>query len=239
MRLAAALKLDARVQARNQLWAISIGVAALAAGGLAWLSPPERLEGTVPMAVLMFAGGSTLLYVTAMILLERADGILAAISVSPLRPWEYLTSKVATLTALATAEALILAYGAVAIVARTGEVVWPGPALLAGVVALAVMHVLVGVVLVVRYDKINDVLLPMSGIALVLQIPALWMVGALDGAGWLAIPSAAPTMLVRAAFVPLTTGEWIYATTYTAATIGVLAVWASRAFARHVRRRGG
>ena len=239
MRLAAAIKLDARVQARNQLWAISIGVAVLAAGALAWLSPPQRLGGTVPMAVLMFAGGSTLLYVTAMILLERSDGILAAISVSPLRPWEYLASKVVTLTALATAEALILGYGAIAIVARTGDVVWPGPLLLVGVLALAAMHVLLGVVLVVRYDKINEVLLPMSAIATVLQIPALWMIGAVDGRVWLAIPSAAPTMLVRAAFVPLSTGEWIYAVTYTAVTLAVLAVWAARAFARHVSQRGG
>lgn len=239
MRLAAAVKLDTRVQARNQLWGISIGVAVLAAGALAWLSPPERIGGTVPMTLLMFAGGSTLLYVTAMILLERGDGTLAAISVSPLRPWEYLASKVATLTALATAEALIITYGAIAIVSRQGPVVWPGPWLLVGVLALGAMHVLIGVVIVVRYDKINEVLLPMSMVASVLQIPALWMIGALEHPLWLAIPSAAPTMLIRAAFVPLSTGEWIYALGYTTVATAGLAVWARRAFSRHVTRRGG
>ncbi len=239
MRLAAAIALDAKVQARNQLWGISVFVGLVGAAALAWLSPPDRVGGTIPMALLLFAGGSTLLYVVAMLLMERSDGTLSAISVSPLRRWEYLASKVLTLTALATIESVVMAYGALAVLARRDAVDWPSPVFFAGVVALGALHVLIGVILVVRYRRINEVLLPMGAIALVLQLPAFWMVGAIEGSWALAIPSAAPTLLVRAGFVPLTIGQWIYAVAGTTALLVGAALWASRAFERHVVRRGG
>lgn len=238
-RVLQAVRLDARVQARNNLWAISAGVGVPAALALAWLTPTDQIGGTLPMAVLLLAGGSTLLYVTAMILMERSDGTLSAIAVSPLRDWEYLSAKVLTLTGMCALEAVILCYGALALLARTGPVTWPGPAFWPGVLALGVMHVLVGVILVVRFDRINDVLLPMGGIALVFQIPALWVVGAIDHPWVMAIPTSAPVLIVKAGFASLTAGQWIYALTYTAVTIVVLGVWSVRAFHRHVIERGG
>ena len=73
MRWLAAVRTDVVLQARNQLYGISVGVAALCAGGLAWLAAPEHFAAAIPMVVLMFVGGSTLLYVVAMIILERDD----------------------------------------------------------------------------------------------------------------------------------------------------------------------
>ncbi len=241
MRLASAMQLDARVQARNQLWGISAGVGLLAAAALAWLTPVDHVGGTVPMAVLMLAGGATILYVVAMVLMERSDATLSAIVVSPLRRWEYLTSKVITLTGMATLEAVLMAFGCLAILSwQSGAPLsWPGFLFFAGVVGLGAMHVLAGVVIVVRYEKINEVLLPVSIVAAIFQIPALWMVGAIDHPAILAIPSAAPTLLIRAAFVPLSTWEWVYAVSGTVVFIGGLALWADRAFYRHVVQRGG
>lgn len=239
MRVLSAMRLDMRVQARNQLYGISIGVGVLCAAALAWLSGPENLAGTVPMALLMFAGGSTLLYVVAMILLEKSDGTLAALSVSPLRPWEYLASKVVTLTGLAALEGVLIGGGAMVWLSRSHEVAWPSAISLVGLIALGVMHVLVGIVLVVRYRQISEVLVPMSVVALLAQIPALGVVGALDQPWVLAIPSAAPTMLIRAGFEPLQAWEWVYSVGLTVATVAGLGWWSLRAFDSHVTRKVG
>ncbi len=238
MRLATALRTDVRLQAKNQLYAISIGVAVVVSGAVAWLSSADTLARSVPMALLMFVGGSTLLYVVAMIILERADGTLMAVIVSPLRAWEYLTAKTITLTALATLEAALIVAGTHLILARSGDVPAPNALLAVGVVALGVMHVLVGIVIVVRYDRIVEALMPMSAVATILQIPAFWFVGAIDHPAVLAIPSGAPTMLIRAAYVPLTSLEWIYASGVTALSLAGLAAWSLAAFREHVVKRG-
>lgn len=239
MRVWAAMRTDALLQARNQLYAISIGVSLLSAGALAWLSPHDQLAGTVPLTLLAFAGGSTLLYVVAMVLLERADGTLSAVVVSPLRSWEYLASKVATLTFLAFLEGALIAGGGILLLSRTGAVPTPNLGLLAlGLVALGVMHVLVGIVLVVRFERLLDALLPMSLIATALQLPAAFFVGAVESPALLAIPSAMPTMLIRGAFVPLEPWEWAYAIGGTVVVCVLLGGWALRAFERHVVGRG-
>ena len=236
-RLLAAMKTDVVLQARNQLYGISIGVALVSAAALAWLSPLDLVAGTFPMALLMFVGGSTLLYVVAMIILEKDDGTLAAIAVSPLRPREYLAAKVVTLSALATLEGVLIVAGAWLILRRNGDLPLPSAWTLVGLVALAVMHVLVGIVLVVRYQRITEAMLPMGAVATVLQLPALYFVGAIDHPALLAIPSAAPTLLIRAGFAPLATWEWVYALAGSAVTIALLALWSARAFETHVLAR--
>jgi fluoroquinolone transport system permease protein len=239
MRLLAALRLDVALQARNQLYAISVAMSVFAAAALAWLSPPERVGTTVPMAVLFIVGGSTLLYVVTMIILEKADGTLSAVSVSPLRPWEYLAAKVATLTGIAALEGFLVVFGALWWLSRSAPIPWPGPLFAVGLVALAAMHVLVGIVLVVRYDRLLECLVPMSAIATVLQLPAFYVVGALDSPVLLTIPSAAPTLLIQASLEDLPPWKWAYALGLTAVTLVVLWGWALRAFEAHVVRKSG
>jgi len=238
MRLLSAMKTDALLQARNQLYGISVGVSVVIGGALAWLSSPAQVAGTFPMALLMFVGGSTLLYVVAMIILEKDDGTLSAVIVSPMRSWEYLVSKTVTLTALATLEGALITAGALLVMRRVDVVAWPSPLLLLAMTALGAMHVLIGVVLVVRYDRIMEVLLPMGAIATFLQLPALYFVGALPHPALLAIPTAAPTMLLRGAFTELSAGEWLYALVYTGICLVALALWAGRAFEAQVVRKG-
>jgi len=239
MRLVAAMRTDVTLQAKNQLYAISVVVSVIVAGALAWLSPRDGLARTVPMGLLMFVGGSTLLYVVAMILLERADGTLDAICVSPLRSGEYLAAKVITLTLLATLEGTLITAGTLALLARQGPVPLPNAWLVVGLLALGAMHVLVGVVLVVRYRRLSEALMPMSALALLFQLPAFHFVGAFDHPALLAIPSAPPTLLVKAAFVPLEPWELAYGLVATTIIVGALSAWALRAFEAHVVRQAG
>jgi len=237
-RVLAALRTDVALQARNGLYAISVLFAAIMAGALIWLSSAASLQRMVPMGILFIVGGSTLMYVVAMVLLERDDGTLEAISVSPLRPREYLAAKVASLTGLAVFEGLILATVAMAWLDRSSLAGAAVPLLVAGLVGLGVLHTLVGIIIVVRYSRIMEALMPMGLVAVVFQIPALYFVGALPSRLALAVPSAAPAMLVRGAFVPLEAWEWAYALLGTTVCIIVAALWAHRAFVHHIIRKG-
>lgn len=239
MRLWAAIQTDLLLQARNQLYAISAVVSLVVGGALVWLSPPDLVVRTVPMAVLMFVGGSTLLYVVAMIILEKDDGTLTAICVTPLRSWEYLAAKVATLAALATFEGVLLVGLALAWFARDPTLIWPSPLSLVGLVVLAVIHVLIGIVLVVRHERLMTVLLPMSAVAMTLQIPAFYFLGVLDTPLLLLIPSGPPALLIQGGFRSLQGWEWVVGGGGSLVLWVGLWRWARAAFETYVVQQGG
>jgi fluoroquinolone transport system permease protein len=234
-RLLAAMKTDVRVQVRNRLYTIGICASALVAVGLSQLADGDLLAAAVPAVMLLVGGGSTLLYVAAMILFEKDEGTLRAVIVSPLRTSEYLTSKIVTLTILFTVEAVVMIGGAMLITSRSGAVSWPSvPVLALGIAAIAVLFTLIGIVLIVRYDKITDFLMPAAALAGTLQVPFLYFWGVVEHPILLVIPTSAPTMLIQGAFVPLTPLEWVYAVGYTGALLGALSLWSCRAFHSHV-----
>ncbi|MBF2054991.1 MAG: hypothetical protein IGS03_16205 [Candidatus Sericytochromatia bacterium] len=239
-RFYAAFALDLRVQWRNKLYAISIFFGLLLGLVLSWISSPAYHALAIPATVLMIAGGSTLLYVAGMILFEQDEGTLQALSVSPLTPAEYLGAKVLSLSLLACLEGLLL----------LAVVFWmhrhsPGlqaPAvlpLLGGLLAIGMLHTLIGIILVVRFQRITDFLVPMAAVAVLLQAPLLYFTGILDHPLLLLIPSAAQTLLLRGAFAALQPWEWLYAIAYTLLMLVLLAYWARRAFVAHLLHKGG
>ena len=108
-RLSATLRLDARLQARNRVYLI----VAVAAFGLAFalraLFTPEQLHFFMPLVALSGVSLTTFILVGVLLLLERAEGTLDVVLVSPLRPGEYLASKLLTVTALALVESFLIA----------------------------------------------------------------------------------------------------------------------------------
>ena len=234
-RLLSAMKIDVIVQVRNNLYAIGIGVAILVAVMVSQLARPNQLPSLVPALMLLVIGGTTLLYVAGLILFERDEGTLDAVMVSPLRTSEYLWSKIITLTALATLESVTMIGGAMLLMSRSDAMTWPAvPILLLGIIAIGVMYTLMGIVLIVRYDKITDFLIPMAALFSVLQLPFLHFWGVMEHPAFLIIPTSAPTMLMQGAYLPLATWEWLYAVGYTAAMIMGLTIWAYRAFNTHI-----
>ena len=239
-RLLNTMKLDVTVQVRNRLYAIGIGVGVLMAVILSQLISPEQFATTLPVILLLVVGGSTLLYVAGMIVFEKDEGTIHAMIVSPLRVFEYLWSKILTLTTLATIESIIMIGGALLIISFNQALTLPNiPILLLGIVAMGVMYTLIGIIMIVRYDKITDFLVPLVIIASLLQLPFLHFLDVVVSPLFLIIPTSAPTMLMKGAFVPLTTEEWLYAFIYTAVILVVLTVWASRAFQTHIIEKVG
>ena len=105
-----ALRWDVVLQARNGFyWASAFVV--LVIGGLL-LAVPEaaRANGAVwvPAIVAVNLQITTFFFMAGLMLLERDEGTLSALAVSPLTPGAYLATRVVTLTALAAVETIVL-----------------------------------------------------------------------------------------------------------------------------------
>ena len=177
---------------------------------MAWLATPERLPAYIPTLLLLVVGGTTLLYVGAMMLFEKDEGTLSATLVSPLRSSaEYLWSKVLSLTALATLESVVMIGGATLIMSFSVDVTLPNIPIL--LVEIGVLYTLIGIIIIVRLDAITDFLVLMGLVATMLQFPFLYFLGWVEHPLLLVIPTSAPTVIMHGAYRALSAGAWLYA----------------------------
>ena len=116
-RLAATLLCDVRLQYRNGFyWAVAFLVAALLI--VITRIPELDWRPVLPPLVLGNLVTATFFFMAGLVLLEKKEGTLEAQIVTPLTATDYLTSKIATLTALSIAEHVLLA---LITVGRTGS----------------------------------------------------------------------------------------------------------------------
>ena len=228
-RLSATLRLDARLQARNNVYLI-IAVAALGlAFALRALFTPEQLQFFIPLVALSGVTLTTFFLVGVLLLLERGEGTLDVVLVSPLRPTEYLASKLVTVTALALVESALIAgvaYGlgfsfrwlALAVLLR------------AGLVAA------VGVAVGVRYRAITHFLMPAAALTVAFDLPVLWYLELWPSPLFYVWPTLPSLLLAKAAFLPVDPRELVYACVYGALAVAAAVFWASRALDRFVVR---
>ena len=228
-RLVNTLRLDALLQARNKVYLI-IGVAAFALGlALSALFTAEQLHFFMPVVVLGGVSLTTVFLVGVLLLLERGEGTLDVILVSPLRPGEYLASKLITLTLLALAESVVIAIIAYGLDFSGG---W----LVIAVVMRASMGVAVGVAVGVRYRSITHFLLPAILLSLTFDLPNIWYLNLSSSPLFYLWPSMPPLLLAKAAFMPVDPIQLIYAFVYGALALAAALFWASRSIDRFVVR---
>ena len=171
-------------------------------------------------------------FMAGLLFLEKVDGVLEALVVSPLRNWEYLVAKSATLALLA-----VLVSVAVVLIAH-------GPALnwllfLPGVAFNSWLLVLVGFMLAARFDAVNEFLIPSILYMVPSQLPALWYFGIWDH--WLlyVVPTMPSMLLLAGGFRPIAPWQIVYALIYLPAICGAVTWWARRSFDRFVVRGEG
>lgn len=171
-RLAATLRCDALLQFRAGFYYVGAFVAVAYVGLLQLLPQDERinLPLLIPVVLLFNVMTTTFYFVSALVLLEKSEGVLSALVVTPLRAGEYLASKVATLTFLALAEngfVLLLFYG----------LGFDPLRMLVGSVLLCALFTLAGFAAITRYESINEFLLPSIVIVTLLSLPVLEHLG--------------------------------------------------------------
>ena len=233
-------KTDITVQFRNQLYSIGIGIALLLGITFAWLGSPEQFPTIMPALLLIFIGGTTFFYAGSLIFAENEQGTLAANMVSPLRVSEYLWSKILTLTLLATFESVTTITLSWLILNFSEKINLPNiPVLLAGIIIIGVIYILMGIIIIVRYEKITEFLIPMALIISILQLPFLHFWGVIESPIFLILPTSAPTMIIQGSFMPLEPWKWVYALVYSAALLTGLILWTYRSFSRFISERVG
>ena len=231
-RLIATIRLDLQLQLKNGFYYAVMFVL------LSWFVvltqlPPEIDWGYVLPAIVF--GNLVVVnfyFVAGLVLLEKGEGTLEAQVVTPLADWEYLVSKVVTLTALSIAEQFVIVWSAYGL----GFGVIP---LFGGTALAGVLYTLTGFILVARYDSINEYLFPSVLYVGLLSLPLLHY---FDFWGtWLLYlhPFTAPLVLLKAAFATILPWQWAYGVTYSIAWAAALLYFDQRIFERFIVVREG
>ena len=228
-RLSARMAWDTRLQQRNGFYYAAAVVALLMVILASWL-PQSSLPWLLP--VVLFANLLTngFYFIGGLVLLEKGEGSLEAQLVTPLRDWEYLAGKIATLCLLSLAESLaivLIAYG-------------PGANLLlliVGVILCAALFCCLGFLVVIRYDAINEYLFPSFLAATFLALPLLEHFKLWSHALFWVHPLQPPMVLLRSAFTSVTVPELAFALGGSVLWTGIAGGLCLRTFRRFVAAR--
>ncbi len=228
-RLSVTLRLDVQLQARNKVYLI-IAVAALGlAFALRALFTPGQLHFFMPLVALSGVSLTTFFLVGVLLLLERGEGTLDVVLVSPLRPGEYLASKLLTVTGLALVESVLIAgiaYG----------LGFSFPWFVLAVLLRAGLVAAVGVAVGVRYRSITHFLLPAVALTVAFDLPVLWYLELWPSPLFYLWPTLPSLLLAKAAFLPVDPLQRVYACVYGVLAVGAAVFWAWRALDRFVVR---
>jgi fluoroquinolone transport system permease protein len=159
-----ALRWDVAVQARNGFYWVTAFIVLLVGGLLLALPETARADEAawVPAFVAISLQITTFFFVAGLVLLERDEGTLAALAVSPMSAGRYLAVHTTSLTLLAAVETSALVWVAFDIGAA-----WM--LLVPGMAVLGVVYTGLGVVVASRYASVNRFLLPASLVVAVLS----------------------------------------------------------------------
>ena len=233
-RLVASIRLDARLQLRYGLYAVT-GIVVAVWAIVLWLFA-DALRPLAALLVPVFVAGNLLMttfyFVAALVLFEKGEGSLAAIATTPLRDGEYLLSKVLSLTALALVESLVIVALLSGTDARWGLLL-PASALLAAI------YTMLGFIAIVRHDSINEFLIPSLGYVFALTLPLVGHFGLVDSMVFLPHPMEMALVLMRGAYAPEPVWKLAVALCGLVAWFAAAFLWARARFDRFVVRTAG
>jgi len=197
-----ALRWDMVVQARNGFYWASAFVVLIMGGLLLNVPETARANGAawVPALLAVNLQITTFFFVAGLMLLERDEGTLAALAVTPLSPGAYLATRMITLTALAAVETVAVVW----IAFGTGGS-WV--LILSGAAALGVIYTGFGSAVGAGYASVNTMLLPASVLVAVLLLPLLPHFGLGPRAPFLVHPIEPALALIRAGYGVGNAGE--------------------------------
>lgn len=225
-----ALRWDLVLQARNGFyWASAFVV--LVAGALL-LAVPESVRANgaiwVPAIVAVNLQITTYFFVTGLILLDRDEGTLTALAVTPFTPSRYLAMRIVTLTALAAAETMALLWVAF-------DVGGSWLLLLTGTVAMGVIYTGFGAVIGARYASVNALLLPASVVVSFLLLPLLPHFGLGPRALVMLHPIEPSLTLMRAGYRHASMGDLAFGVAGSIGWSAVAFIWGRNRVSRLMR----
>lgn len=230
-RILPTIQTDVRLQMRNGFYYAVVFVAVVLVLALTRLNVPDYryLWPTLTLGNLLI---TTFYFMAGLVLLEKSEGTMEAQIITPLRPAEYLASKVTTLGLLSLLESSLI------VILLSGfDFNWPLFAM--GVLLTAAIYSLFGFIAVAGYDSINEFLFPSVLWVLASLPPLLYAAGVSDHWLFWLHPLQAPLVLIRAAFNEVPNWHVVYGLAYGLVSVGVVFYLSLRVFRRFVIRREG
>jgi fluoroquinolone transport system permease protein len=229
-RFRATVRCDVRLQFRQGFYYAAAVVATVSLVGISRLPSLESdIDWVVPAIIVSNLTLGTFYFIGALVLLERGEGTLQALVVTPLRDVEYLASKVVTLTALSIVENMLIAAAFYGQRPGAGYV-----GMLLGITLASALLVLTGFVAVAAYDSINEYLAPSVLYAALATAPVFTWLLRWDQWFMYVHPIQAPLVLMQAVDQPLEPWQLVYGVSYPILWTGLLAFWSRRTFQRFV-----
>lgn len=238
-RFLAALRCDVIIQYRSGFYWVGLAAVLFWLAVLSQIKQVEIIDFGQWLGVFLATNlvMTTFFFVAGLTILEKAEGALDGLVVTPLRPWEYLWSKALTLSVLAAVETA----GAILLVYDGPVLILP---MLLGLFSLGAIYTLFGIAVAVRYDAINSFLPPAIVGIVILSIPLvphfeLWSHPVLE-----LHPAEPAFKLFRLALDPsgsvsLVSQLGLYALFASVVWLGLSYAWARSAFAAFIVRRAG
>ena len=217
---------DVRLQVRYGFYFAIVFVAIIYIAIIKQLPPASR--GTIlPLLLLSNLTITAYFFVAGLILFEKGEGTLEALVVTPLPPAAYLTAKIISLSILALVENLLIA----------GITTWFDfnlPMLATGLILNAAIMVLMGFIVVVRFDSINEFIIPGALLMTIFSVPLIDYLGLFQHWLFYLHPVTAPLKLMGVAFTGNgEVGIWLGVIS-SLIWIGLLFNWARRDFRQFV-----
>lgn len=230
-RLLSIARWDIQLQFRNGFYFIS-GFAVVVTillmkqfSGIDWgYSWPAIITGNLTINAFYFMAG--------IVLLEKGEGTLEAQIVTPLRPWEILTSKVLTLGLLSLFEML-----AIIVIVQGVNFNWF--LLVTGIVLYIAMLALYGFIVVARYDSISEFILPSAVWTIGFSLPLLYYFDIWRSWIMFLHPLQAVLILLQSAFMSVPAWQILYGIGYSLLWTGIALVISLRVFHRFVVTKEG
>ena len=192
-RLVSAIKQDLRLQFRHGFYHVYAIISALYIVGLR-MSPQAVRELLLPILIFSDPGMLGFYFIAALVLFEKEARSLQAVSVTPLRPSEYLLAKAISLSTLAVLASLV--------VAGLGWELTPRLLMLVPVVGVCgVLVVFAGFAFVVRHNTFSMFLLQSIPVLIVLGIPILGPLGLMQSPLYYLFPSYPALLAIRGIFL--------------------------------------
>jgi fluoroquinolone transport system permease protein len=231
-RLMSAMRLDLVIQLRYSfLYAAIISIFVWVAVLLAL--PEAILTKALPAVVFFDIAVVGFYFISGLVIYDKGESTLYALLISPLRFWEYLSSKLITLTILA----ILLA---IALVGITYGFDFNILLLVLGTALMSLIVLMVGFIAVCPFGSFSSYLIPSQLYAALLYLPLIDHIGLWSSPIFYVLPTQGALRLMSGAFEPIQRWEIVYALLYGLLWIAILGMISSKMFKRYVivRQRG-
>ncbi|MCK9630210.1 MAG: ABC transporter permease [Methanoregula sp.] len=189
---------------------------------------PHANRGTIVSALILLDPAILgFVFIGALVLYEKTNRSLQALTVTPMEIREYLLTHITTLTAIAILASFLL-------LVMTMGVAVNYLYFFAGVILTSVFFVLAGFVAVSRFTSVNEYFIAGAVTLLILNIPLIHHFGLSNSWLFYLFPTHASLLLLSGIFEPVTLTDSIYALLMLSACIAICYVLAERMFHTHI-----